>query len=264
MPISKPGLITAPRYRCGARTRGAGSCLNWALSGKRRCRMHGGASSGAKSFDGKQRQAEGRERYLSKLRGQGRKPGPAKGTGGRPPKSAFVNAVEGLRRSAVATLSHPRLDRRSTAMSADPDEQLRGFIDQVLINVPAAQSPSKPTLAADNPAAVPAFASSCPNLSLVPDASELAVEVEEIGRLATTRIKEILRDPFDEKNPNYVALLKFVSSVYGSTMNTILRADENRLRHRTVDRLPELLRRVAEEERKRAARTIEGSFDDAS
>jgi transposase InsO family protein len=54
--------------------------------------MDGGASSGAKSFDGKQRQAEGRERYLSKLRGQGRKPGPAKGTGGRPPKSAFVNA----------------------------------------------------------------------------------------------------------------------------------------------------------------------------
>jgi hypothetical protein len=62
MPISKPGLITAPRYRCGARTRGAGSCLNWALGGKRRCRMHGGASSGAKSLDGKQRQAEGRER----------------------------------------------------------------------------------------------------------------------------------------------------------------------------------------------------------
>jgi hypothetical protein len=223
--------------------------------------MHGGGSSGAKSLDGKQRQVEGRERYLSKLRGQGRKPGPAKGTGGRPPKSAIVNVVEGLRRSAVATLSHPRLDRRNAAMPADPDEPLRGFIDQVLTNVPAI---SKPMLAVDNPAPAPAFASSRPNLSLVPDASELALEVKEIGRLATTRIKEILKDPFDEKNPNYVALLKFVSSVYGSTMNTILRADENRLRHRTIDRLPELLRRVAEEERKRAARTIEGSFDDAS
>jgi hypothetical protein len=130
--------------------------------------MHGGASSGAKSLDGKQRQAEGRERYLGKLRGQGRKPGPAKGTGGRPPKSAFVDAVEGLRRSAVALLSDPRLDRRNTAMPADPDAQLRGFIDQVLTNVPAAQSLSQPTLAVDNLAPVPAFASSRPNLSLVP------------------------------------------------------------------------------------------------
>jgi hypothetical protein len=61
-----------------------------------------------------------------------------------------------------------------------------------------------------------------------------------------------------------VALLKFTASVYGSTMNTILRADENRLRHRAVDRLPELLERVAEEERKRAARrTIEGMLHDA-
>ena len=85
MPISKPGLITAPRYRCGARTRGAGFCLNWALRGKRRCRMHGGTSSGAKSFDGKQRQAEGRERYRSKLRGQGLNPARLRGPeDGRP------------------------------------------------------------------------------------------------------------------------------------------------------------------------------------
>ena len=96
------------------------------------------------------------------------------------------------------------------------------------------------------------------------DANALASDVEAIGQLAMARIKETLAKPFDPADENYLALLKFTASVYGSAMNTILRADENRLRHRTIDRLPELLRRVAEEERKRAARTIEGSFDDAS
>ena len=35
--------------RCGARTRAGTACLGPALKGKRRCRMHGGASSGPKS-----------------------------------------------------------------------------------------------------------------------------------------------------------------------------------------------------------------------
>ena len=49
----------------------------------------------------------------------------------------------------------------------------------------------------------------------------------------------------------------------GLAVNAQLRADENRLRHRAVDRLPELLERVAREERKRAARrTIEGKLRD--
>jgi hypothetical protein len=98
----------------------------------------------------------------------------------------------------------------------------------------------------------------------VHDANVLASDVEAIGRLAMTRIKETLAKPFDPADPSYVALLKFTASVYGSTMNTILRADENRLRHRAVDRLPELLQRVAEEERKRdARRTIEGTVLDS-
>jgi hypothetical protein len=101
-------------------------------------------------------------------------------------------------------------------------------------------------------------------LTLVHNANALASDVEAIGQLAMGRIKETLAKPFDPADENYLALLKFTASVYGSTMNTILRADENRLRHRAVDRLPELLSRVRDEERKRAARTIEGSFDDAS
>ena len=137
-------------------------------------------------------------------------------------------------------------------MSEAPEERQWRFIEQAAPSVSNSDSPP------------PAVASPPPSLTLVHDADALASDVEAIGQLAITRIKETLAKPFDPADENYVALLKFTASVYGSTMNTILRADENRLRHRTVDRLPELLRRVAEEERKRAARTIEGSFDDAS
>jgi hypothetical protein len=91
-------------------------------------------------------------------------------------------------------------------------------------------------------------------LTLVHDADALAKDVTAIGQLAMRRIKETLSKPFDPADPNYQALLRFTSGVYNSTMTTMLRADENLLRARAVDRLPELLERVAEEERKRLDR----------
>ena len=62
--------------------------------------------------------------------------------------------------------------------------------------------------------------------------------------------------PFNASDPNYAALLRFTSGVYNSTMTTMLKADENLLRARAVDRLPQLLERIAEEERKRHARQL--------
>jgi hypothetical protein len=59
-------------------------CQNWALPGSKRCRLHGAFSTGARTPEGKQRQAEGRRRWLERLRAEGKKPGPPKGTGGRP------------------------------------------------------------------------------------------------------------------------------------------------------------------------------------
>jgi hypothetical protein len=59
-------------------------CRNWALAGSRRCRLHGGLATGARTPEGKQRQADGRRQWRENLRADGRKPGPAKGTGGRP------------------------------------------------------------------------------------------------------------------------------------------------------------------------------------
>ena len=206
--------------------------------------MHGGRSTGARSLDGKLRQAEGRERHLRRLRAQGRKPGPPKGTGGRPRKSAMVDPAERLRADMLAALGADRPKRRSIPMAWR-------FIEQP---VPPVSNPEPP---------LPAVASPPPELALVHDANVLASDIEAIGALAMARIKEMLAKPFDPADANYVALLKFTASVYGSTMNTILRADENRLRHRAVDRLPELLERVADEERKRdARRTIEGTLHD--
>lgn len=40
---------------CGAKTRSGAPCRNLAMRGKRRCRMHGGASTGPKTKAGKER-----------------------------------------------------------------------------------------------------------------------------------------------------------------------------------------------------------------
>ena len=111
-----------------------------------------------------------------------------------------------------------------------PEEALWRFIEQVMDDIPVRPPHPKPVLAVNNPEPpLPATASPPPELTLVHDANALASDVEAIGRLAMTRIKETLAKPFDPADPSYVALLKFTASVYGTSMNTILRADENRL-----------------------------------
>ena len=42
-----------PGQRCGAKTRSGAPCKNPAVSGKQRCRMHGGKSTGAKTPEGR-------------------------------------------------------------------------------------------------------------------------------------------------------------------------------------------------------------------
>ncbi len=88
--------------------------------------MHGGASTGARSVDGKRRQAEGREHHIRRLRAQGRKPGPPKGTGGRPRKAARVDPVERLRADTLAALDTGLPKKRSAPMPDAPEEGLDG------------------------------------------------------------------------------------------------------------------------------------------
>jgi hypothetical protein len=88
----------------------------------------------------------------------------------------------------------------------------------------------------------------------------LAPALERVTWLGLQKLEQILRIPTDRGDGN---LLRAQTAAAGISVSAQLRADENRLRHRAVDRLPELLERVASEERKRAARrTIEGKLRD--
>mgnify|MGYP001592830945 FL=1 len=52
--------------RCGARTRAGGQCASRPVNGKARCRMHGGASTGPRTPQGRRRIGEGaRARYIA-------------------------------------------------------------------------------------------------------------------------------------------------------------------------------------------------------
>jgi hypothetical protein len=41
--------------RCGARTRRGAPCRSWSVRGRRRCRMHGGKSTGPRTAEGRAR-----------------------------------------------------------------------------------------------------------------------------------------------------------------------------------------------------------------
>ena len=59
-PIEEP--TTKPR-RCGAKTRSGTPCAKYAITGKRRCRLHGGLSSGPKTAEGRARIAQANLRH---------------------------------------------------------------------------------------------------------------------------------------------------------------------------------------------------------
>lgn len=56
------------RSRCGARTRAGEPCKAPVVAGKRRCRMHGGLSTGAKTKEGRARIAEAQRRRWRRWR----------------------------------------------------------------------------------------------------------------------------------------------------------------------------------------------------
>ena len=201
------------------------------------------------------------EGYL-RWRDAGGKPGPRKGLAqGRMRIAPRMTAADKRRRALAA------IEQQENAMAEREwwdNELIRSVIPGVLeynrerMARAAAEAARKPRLVVSHEPAheeapegerTPTRA-----LTLVHDADALAKDVTAIGQLAMTRIKETLSKPFDPADPNYQALLRFTSSAYNTTLTAMLRADENLLRARAVDRLPELLERVAEEERKRCER----------
>jgi hypothetical protein len=102
-------------------------CRNFAITGSARCRLHGGLSTGARTEEGKRRQAEGHRRWRERLRADGRKPGPSKGSGGRAKGSRNLSPeLKAERRvaGAVARLARARLLLRHAILSS-PDERHR-------------------------------------------------------------------------------------------------------------------------------------------
>ncbi len=59
-----PKLQPMPK-KCGAKTRAGGTCQCKPIPGKRRCKFHGGLSTGPKTQEGKARCAEGLRRWAS-------------------------------------------------------------------------------------------------------------------------------------------------------------------------------------------------------
>jgi hypothetical protein len=52
-PVKHPGVAPLARVPCGARRHRDGQpCVAWSVAGKRRCRWHGGASTGPRTPEG--------------------------------------------------------------------------------------------------------------------------------------------------------------------------------------------------------------------
>jgi hypothetical protein len=88
--------------------RSSSRCRNWAVRGRKRCRLHGGLSTGPRTSEGKARtvaaMVEGRRQMLEKLKAEGR-PVPW----GR--KRGGVNRSAAERQLARATEKHARARR---------------------------------------------------------------------------------------------------------------------------------------------------------
>ncbi len=63
-------LPWADRPLCGARTRSGSSCMKKAEAGRRRCRLHGGASTGPRTAEGKARNAAATRARWKRIRAE--------------------------------------------------------------------------------------------------------------------------------------------------------------------------------------------------
>lgn len=65
---ARPKADARRRVPCGAKTRKGTACLNKSEPGKRRCKFHGGKSTGARTPEGRERIAEAQRRRWAKWR----------------------------------------------------------------------------------------------------------------------------------------------------------------------------------------------------
>ena len=85
--------------------------------------------------------------------------------------------------------------------------------------------------------------------------SDMAAELEAVAQLGLKNLRDILTLPLDLEDGS---LLRAKNAAANTVLSTQVKVDENRLRSAAVDRLPELLEILREEQIKYAIRRAEG------
>jgi len=123
-------------------------------------------------------------------------------------------------------------------------ETRNGYCRKVVAAVPIiSQSPGLPPAARADEA------------SLAEHPGDMAAELESVAQLGLKNLRDILTLPLDLEDGS---LLRAKNAAANTALNTQIRADENRLRSAAVDRLPELLEILREEQIKYAMRRAGG------
>jgi hypothetical protein len=84
---------------------------------------------------------------------------------------------------------------------------------------------------------------------------DMAAELEAVAQLGLKNLRDILTAPLDFEDNS---LLRAKNAAANTVLNTQVKVDENTLRRQTVDRLPELLEILREEQIKYAIRRAGG------
>ncbi len=87
---------------------------------------------------------------------------------------------------------------------------------------------------------------------IIPDGSGvLAGKLETVGELALDWCDQILRHPLPSKDDEAFGTIARAKGVAAQTgLHTLMRVNEMRLKRQALGKLPELLRRIREEEKK--------------
>jgi hypothetical protein len=102
--------------------------------------------------------------------------------------------------------------------------------------------------------ATPANTDVCPT----PDDDSLPAKLERLTGKAIDEADRILALPLDENSAQFGTIARTKATVIGHALSTQVKVDENNLRRRVADHMPEILRRIAEQEQKLAQRNAAG------
>jgi hypothetical protein len=91
------------------------------------------------------------------------------------------------------------------------------------------------------------------------DASGLAPKLEKITSKSLDKADQILELPLDPDSETFGPTLRAQTAIVGQALTTQVRVDENQMRVERTDGLAELMRNIAEEQKRRLIADGEGS-----